>query len=364
MAVLPPTLSHAQEPEPAPGLRLAPAPPAPAPTAPAPTGHGHGCGRGAGAARAATAAVAALLAAALTAVPSGPAHAFTGDNHEGITRAALPWEPVTLTAMADARDGAVNADDKRPYFDVGPLHCDNADYLAPRHAADYPRTRDEATTELLACIRTSVGRFRNAVRAADGLVDADGTVRADQSDLSSPCTWDEKPGRAKCAVLEQLGRGWHPIEDFYSHSNWADRPAPGPIGLDNPPGLGRTDVAPFLDIRRYSTMKDADWTRDARERIPADLTTGCYPDIDSTGVKPADCAGRVAHNHVLNKDTPASPRSRTDDNFEHATAGATAEITRQWNDFEAELLAAYPDHRRGAQMVCALVHDDPATACP
>ncbi|MFG2988400.1 hypothetical protein ACGFZK_03675 [Streptomyces sp. NPDC048257] len=353
MAVLPPTGSRTQP----------PAPPAPRPWTRIPVERSlHGRGRGVP--RAASAAVAALLAAALTAVPGGHAHAFTGDNHEDITRAALPWEPVTLTAMADPRAGAINADDKRPYFDIGPLHCDNADYLAPRYAADYPRTRDEATTELLACVRTAVTRFRNAVRAADGLVDAGGKVRADQSDLSSPCTWEEKPGRAKCAVLEQLGRGWHPIEDFYSHSNWADRPAPGPIGLDNPPGLGRTDVAPFLDIRRYSTMKDADWTREARARIPADLATGCYTDFDSTGVKPADCDGRVAHNRVLNKDTAGSARSKTDENFGHATAGAKAEIIRQWTDFKAELLAAYPDHRRGAQMVCALIHDDPATACP
>ncbi|MEV6582384.1 hypothetical protein AB0M92_29955 [Streptomyces sp. NPDC051582] len=321
-----------------------------------------------GRSRTACAVFAAGLAATLTVLPGGAAHAFTGDNHEDVTRAALPWEPVTLTAMADAHDGAVNANDRRPYFDVGALHCDNADYLAPRYSAGYPRTRDEATTELLACIRTSVARFRNAVRAADGLVDAHGTVRADQSDLSTPCAWDEKPGRAKCAVLEQLGRGWHQIEDFYSHSNWSDRSAAGPIGLDNPPGLERTDHPPFLDIRRYSAMKDADWTRDARGRIPSDLATGCYPDFDSTGVKPADCDGRVAHNRTLNKDTAASARAKTGaragDNFRRATAGATAELTRQWNDFKAELLAAYPDQGRGAQMVCAIVHDDPAAACP
>lgn len=316
-----------------------------------------------GRSRAASAAAAAGLAAATALLPGGAAHAFTGANHEDITRAALPWEPVTLTAMADAQAGAVNANDRRPYFDVGPLHCDNADYLAPRYSAGYPRTRDEANTELLACIRTSVARFRGAVRAADGLVDADGGVRADQSDLSTPCAWDEKPGPAKCAVLEQLGRGWHQIEDFYAHSNWSDRPAAGPVGLGNPPGLGRTDHPPFLDIRRYSAMKDADWTRQAREHIPEDLATGCYPDFDSTGVKPADCDGRIAHNRTLNKDTAASPRARTGDNFGRATAGATAEITRQWNDFKAELLATYPGHGRGAQMVCALVHDDPAAAC-
>ncbi|MFD9102607.1 hypothetical protein ACFVZN_16195 [Streptomyces virginiae] len=312
----------------------------------------------------------ALLAAALTALtalvalPGDRAAAFTGDNHEDITRRALPWQPATLAAMADARDGAVNADDKRPYFDLGPLHCDNADYLAPRHAPDYPRTRDEATTELVACVGTSVARFRKAVRAADGLVDADGRVRADQSDLSAPCVWDERPGPAKCAVLEQLGRGWHPLEDFYSHSNWADRAAPGPLGITNPPGLDRSEVAPFFDIRRYSGMKDADWTREVRALVPEDLATGCYPDFDSTGVKPLDCDGRVAHNRDLNKDTPASARAQTDDNFRRATAGATAEITRQWKAFEDELRAAYPEGGRGAQMVCALVHDDPVTDCP
>ncbi|MFJ3881214.1 CinY protein [Streptomyces sp. NPDC090077] len=310
-----------------------------------------------------TAVAAGLVIALATAAPH-PAHAFTGGNHEDITRAALPWEPATLTAMADARDGAVNANDHGGYFLMGPLHCDNADYLAPSHARDYPRSRDEATTELLACIRTSVARFRSAVRAADGLVDARGRVRADQSALSTPCTWDEAPERAKCEVLEQLGRGWHQIQDFYAHSNWTDRPDPGPLGVTNPPGLARTGVAPFLDIRRYSTMSDADWTRDARERIPPELTTGCYSDLDSTGVKAADCTGRVAHNRDLNKDTDASRRSRTGDNFGRAVSGATAETTRQWDDFKAALLTAYPDHRRGEQMVCALVHDDPQASCP
>ncbi|MEV6251083.1 hypothetical protein AB0M38_33680 [Streptomyces sp. NPDC051742] len=143
----------------------------------------------------------------LAIAPPTPAHAFTGGNHEDITRAALPWEPGTLSTMADAEDGAINANDHGGYFLIGPLHCDNADYLAPRRASRYPRSRDEATTELLACVRTSVARFRNAIQAADGLVDGHGRVRADQSDLSSPCTWKETSDRAKCEVLEQLGRG-------------------------------------------------------------------------------------------------------------------------------------------------------------
>lgn len=111
-------------------------------------------------------------------------------------------------------------------------------------------------------------------------------------------------------------------------------------------------------------MEDADWTREARALIPEDLATGCYSDFDSSGVKDGDCAGRVTHNRDLNKDTAASHRSRSGDNFDRAVAGATAETTRQWNDFRAELRAAYPDHGRGEQMICVLTHDDPAASCP
>ncbi|MFJ3928374.1 hypothetical protein [Streptomyces sp. NPDC090022] len=290
-----------------------------------------------------------------------PAAAFIGDNHEKITRAALPWEPRTLTAMADSRTGAVNADDRGDYPKLGTLHCDNADYLGPAHARGYPRSRDEATTELLACVRGAVARFRAAVRYADGLVDADGRVRAEATDLSTPCPWDEAPGRAKCGVLEQLGRGWHTIEDFYAHSNWADRTT-GAIGVTNPPGLGRTAIAPFFAVGRYSTMTDAEWTRRAAAEIPEDLTTGCYPDFDSTGTRPADCTGRVQHNGTLAKDTEVARRSRGG-NFQRATDLAAQDIRRQWNDFQAAVRSEYPG-RRGEQMICALVHDTPTTACP
>ncbi|WP_405704979.1 hypothetical protein [Streptomyces sp. NBC_00069] len=296
-------------------------------------------------------------------LPAGPAQAFTGGNHEKITRAALQWEPRSLTAMADSRDGAIVADDQGDYFKLGPLHCDNADHLASRHAFAYPRTRDEANTELLACIRGSVARLRAAVRHADGLVDSRGRIIAGQSDLASPCTWNGRAGRAKCSVLEQLGRGWHPIEDFYAHGNWSDRAGADPIGTANPPGLNRTDIAPFLDIRRYGSMNDADWTKEAVGLFPEDLTTGCYPDFESTGVKPTDCAGRIEHTPTLNKDTEAAPRS-TNGNFQRATALATQDIARQWKDFTAELITTYPDHGRGEQMVCALTHDTPAAGCP
>ncbi|WP_266670842.1 hypothetical protein [Streptomyces sp. NBC_01443] len=311
----------------------------------------------------ATALVSLACGACLTLLPPGPAQAFSGDNHEKITRGALKWEPRSLTAMADSRDGAIVADDQGDYFKLGTLHCDNADYLGSRFTSAYPRTRDEANTELLACIRGSVARLRAAVRYADGLVDSQGKVIARQSDLGSPCTWNGRAERAKCTVLEQLGRGWHPIEDFYSHSNWSDKADAGPIGTANPPGLNRTGIAPFLDIRRYSSMNDAEWTKEAAGLIPEDLATGCYPDFESTGIKPTDCAGRIEHNRALNKDTEAAERSKNG-NFQRATELAGQDIARQWKDFTAELIATYPDNGRGEQMICALTHDTPATSCP
>ncbi|WP_073907308.1 hypothetical protein [Streptomyces sp. CB00455] len=292
----------------------------------------------------------------------GPAHAYSGNNHEKITRAALHWESGSLAAMADARDGAIVADDDGEYFNLGFLHCDNADYLAPRYASAYPRTRDEATTELLACIRGAVARLREAVRHADELVDDDGRIIPRQSDLDPPCAWNEKERRAKCKVLEQLGRGWHPIEDFYSHSNWADKADAGPVNTDNPPGLNRTAIAPFFDVRRYSSMDDPAWAREAAGLVPEDLATGCYPDFESTGLKPVGCTGRIKHNGTLNKDTEASRRSGNG-NFQRAADLAAREITRQWNDFTAELVETYPEHGRGQQMVCALTHDHPVSSC-
>lgn len=88
--------------------------------------------------------VPACFAIALTTVPSGPADAFTAGNHETVTRAALPWEPATLFEMADAQTGAVNTNDHGGYFLLGPLHCDNADYLAPRSRTS-TRTRTGPT---------------------------------------------------------------------------------------------------------------------------------------------------------------------------------------------------------------------------
>ncbi|MER7848724.1 hypothetical protein ABTZ03_32845 [Kitasatospora sp. NPDC096077] len=294
-----------------------------------------------------------------------PAQAFSGGNHEQITRAALGaggWHPASLTAMADGSTGAIVANDHGEYFGIGELHCDNADYLDPRYDGHYPRTRAQADAEIIDCVGSSIDHVKRAVAAADRLVDANGHVVGAQTAISPACTWNDRPGRAKCEVLEDLGRGWHQIEDFYAHSNWVDRAGPGAVGVKNPPGLGRTDLPAFFSISRYSGMSRADWVKDATGHIPHDLATGCYPDRDHGG-RVSDCANRVTHDRVLNKDTKDSPRSSVDHNFDHAHDLAVKDIERQWKEFKEELGRRYPHNGRAAAMICAITHDHPDRTC-
>lgn len=310
----------------------------------------------------------AVLASALLGLApmAPPAYAFTGENHEEITRKALVgFDMLSLDALADAKRGAIVADDQGAYFDLGPLHCDNADYFQSRpDAAPYPRTREEATDELLACIQASVARFNRALYAADRLVDRAGRVRADQVSLSKACDFkDGDTGPAKCDVIEHLGRGWHPIEDFYSHSNYADEHDPTePVSVTNPVGLRRTVVAPFFDIRGYSTQVTSVWRAQVAVLIPRDLTTGCYKDFQSDFTM-ADCGGRILHDGVLAKDEKGSARSVIGDNFNRARTLAERDIARQWESFQAALVERYRENNRGSVMGCAIMSDDPVLDC-
>ncbi|MFD7596267.1 hypothetical protein ACFV6D_24920 [Kitasatospora sp. NPDC059812] len=307
----------------------------------------------------------AAMACAVALGAATPAHAFSGGNHEKITRAALGpggWHPNSLTAMADGNSGAIVANDHGEYFGIGKLHCDNADYLDPRYDSRYPRTREQANAEIIDCVEGSIDHVRRAVAAADRLVDANGRVIATQTSISPACSWNDRPGRAKCEVLEDLGRGWHQIEDFYAHSNWIDQAGPGAIGVKNPPGLGRTDLPAFFSIGRYSSMSRADWVKDATGHIPHDLATGCYPDRDHSGTV-SNCTGRTTHDGVLNKDTKDSPRSVVAHNFDHAYDLAVKDIARQWKDFKDELQRRYPNNGRAQAMICAITHDHPDKTC-
>ena len=292
-------------------------------------------------------------------------------EHERVTRAALScageagsarscFAPASIDYLAghDREFGAVGAPDSDELSDPA-AHCDNADFLE----GGYPRTRDQATDSLVACVNHMRMRFGEGVEAAQGLLDDQGQVNPSAVNLQPPCrSHRDSEDRAKCLAMEGLGRALHGTQDFYAHSNWADQADPTrPIGDDNPPGLNQPGPSAVLDLRSETTPS-----------VPAELTTGCFVVRDEVpGV--AECRQRVTH-AALNKDRglidpetgkttdPTTPRGMVEDNFAKAVSGAVAETRRQWTDFQSELTARY-GREKGALMVCALTHDDPVNDC-
>jgi len=292
-------------------------------------------------------------AAAFGTIDSGGQHR----EHERLTRAALSCaggagrdaaclEPASIDVLAghDREFGGVGAPDSDEISDPA-AHCDDADYLG----TGYPQTRQEATAGLMDCVDHLRMRFDEAVGDAQGLLDGEGQVVAAE-------------GRAKCNTLEAFGRVLHGVQDFYSHSNWADEADPArAIGPDNPPGLNLPGPSAVLDLRSETSPV-----------VPAELSTGCYVLRDEVpGV--GECEGRVTH-AALNKDTglvdpgtgeatePTKPRGMVEDNFAKAVAGAIAESRRQWQDLRTELTDRYGDDQASA-MICALTHDDATGDC-
>jgi hypothetical protein len=309
---------------------------------------------------------------------AGPAAAFGtidtgGQNreHERITRAAVAcpagtgsdgdcFEPRTADQLAGHGKtfGAIGDPDLTEVF-VPAAHCDDADFLA----GGYPRTREEATARLLECIKHLRTRFREAVDNAKDLLDDDGQINPVEVNLDTDCQLAQRDEqRAKCTSLERFGRALHGVQDFYSHSNWADEADPArPIGADNPPGLNLKAPSPILDLRGSGPPS-----------VPADLTTGCFVLRDTVpGVE--ECEQRVTH-AALNKDlglidpntgsatSPTTPRGTVGSNFAKAVAGAIAETRHQWQDLRTALEASY-GKKKASLMVCALTHDDPLNDC-
>jgi hypothetical protein len=294
-------------------------------------------------------------AAVACAAGTGPDEVRAGT---GPDRVCFESRSADQLAGHGKRFGAVGSPDLTEPFNPA-AHCDGADYLA----GGYPRTRDEATASLRGCVDHLRGRFREATDEAGDLLDAEGAIRPAEVSLDTDCALDSpQEQRAKCRSLESFGRALHGVQDFYSHSNWADEADPArPIGTDNPPGLNLPAPSPILDLRGESAPA-----------VPVDLSTGCFVLHDSVpGV--GECERRVTH-AGLNKDlglvdpntgdatNPTTPRGKVGSNFARAVAGAIGETRRQWQDFRAELEARY-GARKASRMVCALSHDDPVTDC-
>jgi len=290
-------------------------------------------------------------------------------EHERITRAALAcpagvpsdgscFEPKSIDQLAGKTGtfGAVGSPDSDEIFNSA-AHCDNADFL---NAPGYPQTRAQATAQLQACVNHLRMRFGQGRTAAAALLKPDETLDSDQVDLTTDCTFiGGFAGRAKCNTIEGFGRALHGIQDFYSHSNWADTAGPGPITIDNPPGLNLPAPSPILDLPGTAAIS-----------VPLDLTTGFFK--TRLGIPRDNCPatnGRITH-ACLNKDNalidptsglatdPTTPRGRVGTNVQKAVTGAIVETRQQWAEFRVALIATY-GVERGKQMISALTQDVP-----
>ncbi len=275
-------------------------------------------------------------------------------EHERITRAALlvfHLGPETMDEIAGKRGsfGAVGAPDRpdRGLLSTKSAHCDGGDHL---DVPGYPQSAAEAFKRLSACRAGIFAHINAAVKAAGAIADRRGNVNTSEIPTFISCTYNGKPGRAKCNVLENLGLAFHAAQDFYAHTNWVDEPADGPIGLTNPPGLGNSGPAPWL----------APGNRGAP---PAGLMSGCFDGIPER----LHCNGHVRHAD-LNKDTgPINPRTgqagtgttkrgAVKGNFARAVAAAIADTRSKWAYFEARVVRTYGSVR-GKAIVCAIRHD-------
>ncbi|KAF2275290.1 uncharacterized protein EI97DRAFT_434507 [Westerdykella ornata] len=323
-------------------------------------------------------------------------------EHERITRAAFAcppgisvsdgrcFEELSLHQLAGrsgpegyvgtGSNGAVGAPDMLDPVPEGPeAHCDNADFLDD---PSYPQTRMEATAQLQDCVNHLRERFLEGVEAANKITDEESRIIISEVDISTldcrfsfPELQSHHFSRSKCSAIEGFGRALHGIQDFYAHSNWADRSEP-PFSAANPPGLERTDYPIFLDLRAEN---------DITEQVPHNLSTGCFGGIFTDGpvgraghpLEPGsiDCTGRITHG-TLNKDNgiidavtgmtskpgPNTPRSDIPGNFERAVQGAIKDSRRLWRHFREEIRRTYGTER-GNIMVCALVRDNPNRDC-
>ena len=322
-----------------------------------------------------------LLLVAWTALPPGAAAAFGtigtgGQNreHERITRAALAcagdggaepncFEPRTIDYLAghDREFGAVGAPDNDELSNPA-AHCDNADFLA----GGYPRVRDEATAALVDCVSHMRARFGGSVDSAQGLLDDQGDVIAEEVNPDPECNpREDVENRAKCAALEGLGRVLHGAQDFYAHSNWADEADPTrPVGDANPPGLNLPGPSPVLDLRAgsppaYATGPHHRLLRGegrgsrrrclclARDARGAQQGPGSHRPRHGARNRPDDTAGngrgQLRQGGVGSRCRDPSPMA--------GPAGGKAALSDRYGTV------------RGERIICALTHDDPVNDC-
>ena len=303
-------------------------------------------------------------------------------EHERITRLALGCGAASLDGAgacfgartldtlagewAEGRPvfGAVGGPDRSDKVFKSPPHCDNGDFL---DGVGYPALNRDGVApgaQLQACRVFANGKLDEAVADAGAVLDAKGVIRPSQ--VGADCVFVLGiPGRAKCNALEAFGIALHTSQDFYAHTNWADRPDPKrPIGADNPPGLGNSGPAPWISLRAG-----------AAQPLPKGLMSGCFGlpnEAKACAYMMGDGARQRVMHAVLNKDTGTitpgfigdgtSPRGAVEDNFARAVRAAIADTRDKWALLQERLTARYGPVR-AARITCVLKADDPITAC-
>lgn len=310
-----------------------------------------------------------ILTAALIALSLAPAPVLAfgtvrvlhqNAEHERITRQALACDGLanganclerkTLKELAGADNnfGAIGIPDRGELVPNNRAHCDGGDYL---DIPGYPHSEIAAESALESCRAFMVGKLEEAVDDARKLLDAEGRLRSGQ--LSMPCMFvGQIKGHAKCNVIEDLGVLMHASQDFYSHTNWVDvADTTRAIDAENPPGLGKTGRASWLDLRQSQTFPDG-------------LISGCsegHPEKSYCNYGPGKVLHRIKHS-VLTKDSDTTLRGRHDNNFARAFDAAIDDTRDKWLTFTEKLVAAYGS-TKGTLMACAISHDDPVRDC-
>jgi hypothetical protein len=298
---------------------------------------------------------------------------FAGQDreHERITRRALAcgrapasvtcFQPRSIGELAGGTGtfGAVGAPDDptRGLLMSSPAHCDGGDHLA---VAGYPPPKEP--NALVRCRRHMSDNIVAAVTDATRLLDSSGAIDDSQIPTIIACTFDGTKGRAKCNVLEDFGLTLHAAQDFYAHTNWTDSavPSPAPGTPANPPGLGNSGAAPFLDLSRMIPL-------------PAGLISGCFVFKPESAFCNDGAPGGVRVKHLaLNKDSgqidpsigagAPGTRGAIGGNFARAVEAAVEDTRNKWAFLQDQIIARHGS-ARGRMMICAITHDDPKKTC-
>ena len=312
-----------------------------------------------------------------------------GNGHPWILNNGIPFIILNYKGAQSGGFSAVEAPDNLViHWSGGPnwWHCDNSDYF---DEPNYPQSRIKATNKLLDCrlwaqrmlgdgfgtnsvwcsqlnaLGFTTFRCEGVSSVAREILDQSGNVSVTQPNTRSDytgCDFNGARGNIKCLVLQQFGYALHAVQDFYSHSNYADLSDPfAQISVTNPPGLGLTDLPLLWNLA--SPLATPALLPDSR------LSVGCYPDKCSE-------SGRTSH-AVLNKDralidsfnasvshidTSNNPRGGIVvdglSNSQRAVTMAVRQTRKAWLDLQ-QLIIKKEGPDRGAKIICAIASDSP-----